>query len=394
MRFLTRTRLSRYSRVLVAFYCVFWIGWFIAGAGLLGLREGPAGNDFLVIYAGTQLVTGGEPAAAYEFSHLLAAAKEIIGQPVKVGPWLYPPVFPTVVMPFTYLPYLLAAPIWLFLTGAGYLYAVGRTYPDPLAPWLAAASLAAFDNAMGGQNGFLSALLLGFGLLHLRASPVLGGAVLGCLVYKPQLAALVPVVLLLGGQWRALLGFVAGALAAVGLSMVVVGWDGWVAFVNSIPGTRTMLEAGGPNLFKMPTVFVAARLLGAGAPVAQIAQAVVATGTLATVVWVWVRPTSFALKAAALGFGSLLMFPFAHYYDWSILAIPVAWLVRDMSARGVVTSQAWCIVALFFWPLFGPTIAALTKLQLGPLVLLAMLAIVVDRARKDHAEGRDAPDPR
>ena len=40
---------------------------------------------------------------------------------------------------------------------------------------------------MGGQNGFLSAALLGFGLLGVQSSPVLGGMILGLLQGTKQL---------------------------------------------------------------------------------------------------------------------------------------------------------------------------------------------------------------
>jgi len=381
MRFLTRARLTGYSRVLVAFYVVFWIGWFVTGTGLLGLHEGPAGSDFLAIYAGAKLTTGNDPAAAYDYIRLLAAARETVGGNIKIGPWMYPPVFATIVAPFTYVPYLVAAPLWLMLTGAAFLHAVRRTSTDGLAPWLALASLAAFDNAMGGQNGFLSAALLGFGLLGLRTNPMLGGLVLGCMVYKPQLAGFAPLVLLLAGQWRAVLGFAAGALAISALSLFVVGWEGWLAFFAGIPEAKNMLEVGGPNWFKMPTVFVAARLVGADVAVAQVLHASVAVVTLAAVVWVWRRPAPFTMRAAALGIGSLLISPFVHYYDWTLLAIPVAWLARDMAPRDVAPWQLWTFVAAFFFPLFAPSIAAFTNLQLGPLVTLAMLAVVVERVR-------------
>lgn len=392
MNFLTRARLTGYARVLVALYAVFWTGWFVTGAGLFGLHDDPAGSDFLAIYAGSRLAAGADPGAAYDFARLTAAARGILGVDTTPGPWLYPPIFAAIVAPFTALPYLAAVPAWLLATGAAYLAAVRRTYPgDRLAPWIAAASLPAFFNAMYGQNGFLSAALLGFGLLGLRSAPVLGGAVLGFLVYKPQLAGLVPVVLLIGGQWRALLGFAGGAVAMVGLSLVVVGWDGWLAFAGSVPRTTAMLGAGGENWFKMPTAFVAARLLGLEVPAARIVQILVSAATVTAVAWVWRRPAPFDLKAAALGVGGLLLFPFAFYYDWTVLAVPVAWLVRDMASRGVVSWQLWTVVVAFFFPLFGPTIAALTNLQLGPVVVLVLLAAVIDRAwraSRDHGEAQ------
>jgi len=63
---------------------------------------------------------------------------------------------------------------------------------------LALAFPGTFQNFIQGQNGFLSAALLGGGLVILERFPLTGGMLLGALSYKPHLAALIPVALLAG----------------------------------------------------------------------------------------------------------------------------------------------------------------------------------------------------
>lgn len=390
MKFLTRERLTSYSRILVALYIACWTGWFVTGPDLLALHEKRVGSDFLTFYVGSRLSVSGDPSAAYDYPRFSTSAREIIGSNATLGQWLYPPVLAAIVMPFTYLPHLAALLAWLTLTIAAYLYVVGRTHRDRLTPWLAAAFLGTLANAMGGQNGFLSAAIIGIGFLNLRSAPFVGGVIFGVMIYKPQLALLIPIALLFGGHGRALLGFAAGVVATIGVSLAVVGWDGWLNFFTSIPVTQAMLEAGGRNWFRMPTAFVAARLLGADLLTAQICQLLVSAAAAATVAWVWWQPAPFALKAAALGVGSLLLSPFVFYYDWTVLVVSVAWLVQDLGRRGIPAWQVWTIVLAWFFPLFGPIIAHLTNLQLGPVILLAILAAVVSRVRNlqnaRHAE--------
>src|SRR6202023_3344335 len=71
--------------------------------------------------------------------------------------------------------------------------------------WLpvAAAFPAIFVNLGHGQNGFLTAGLLGAALLSLPRRPLLSGILFGLLAYKPQFGLLIPIALLAGGQWRA-----------------------------------------------------------------------------------------------------------------------------------------------------------------------------------------------
>ena len=58
-----------------------------------------------------------------------------------------------------------------------------------------------YQNFIHGQNGFLSAAILGGGLLCLNRFPFIAGFIFGFLTYKPHLAILVPVVLAAGKHW-------------------------------------------------------------------------------------------------------------------------------------------------------------------------------------------------
>jgi hypothetical protein len=57
-----------------------------------------------------------------------------------------------------------------------------------------------------GHNAFLTAALFGGGLLMLERRPFVAGLLLGCLAYKPQFAAILPLALAAGGYWRTILG--------------------------------------------------------------------------------------------------------------------------------------------------------------------------------------------
>ena len=60
-----------------------------------------------------------------------------------------------------------------------------------------------FNNTLVGQNGFLTAALIGGTLYLMPVRPVLAGICLGLLTYKPQYGLLFPIVLVAAGHWRA-----------------------------------------------------------------------------------------------------------------------------------------------------------------------------------------------
>src|SRR5260370_39272863 len=87
-----------------------------------------------------------------------------------------------------------------------------------------------------GQNAFFTSALWvgGFGLIG--RYPVLAGALLGVLTFKPQLWLMVPVALLAARQWRALGGAAASALILALLSLAVFGPEIWRAWLGLLTG--------------------------------------------------------------------------------------------------------------------------------------------------------------
>jgi hypothetical protein len=149
-----------------------------------------------------------------------------------------------------------------------------------------------FQNLAHGQNGFLSAVLLGAGLLLVDSSPVAGGLVLGLLTYKPHLAVLIFVALMAGRRWRAWLAAVAAALSLALASALVLGLEVWPAFIKSIPLTMKQLASGILPLENLVTAAGAVLLLGGSLSLALALQGVVMLGAAWAVVRVWSRGAS------------------------------------------------------------------------------------------------------
>jgi alpha-1,2-mannosyltransferase len=135
-------------------------------------------------------------------------------------------------------------------------------------PWFAGR----FLTITHGQNAFLTAALLTWGLLLLRDRPILAGILLGAVSFKPQLALLLPFALVAGRHWESV---VAAFLTVLGLSLVTViffGTDIWRDFVSSTAFAHQMLELGLVPYFKMQSVFAAMRLSGSSLSAAYAAQ--------------------------------------------------------------------------------------------------------------------------
>ena len=278
-------------------------------------------GDFAAYYAFTRI------ALHAGFSHLYDVAAQrqewqALG-PLLWYPAVYPPPLAFAVLPFALLPFPVAYAIWNLVLGGAVLLtwrllAPGSRWQRSMQLGIALAiPLVAFSLLLGQVVMLLGAVLaLGWWCLR-RGSPVLGGIILSLIVVKPQLAFLVPLGLLAGLQFRAVIGW-ASASAALGLvSLAVMGTSGIAAYVSRLQDATGALDA-----YQVPAGLTLPGLLGHG----------VAALTAQTVVVMVIALAAFLGRARgpawsiALGvIGSLLITPFYHPDDLAIL-IPAAWL--------------------------------------------------------------------
>ncbi len=166
---------------------------------------------------------------------------------------------------------------------------------------LALAFPAVFINLGHGQNGFLTAALLGGALLLLDTRPLAAGALFGLLAYKPQFALLIPLVLVSTARWRALAAAAVTVLAACALATLLFGPAIWLAFADSTAFTKTVvLEAGGTGWEKIQSLFSPVRTWEGSVHAAYVAQGMLDAVVAGTLVWLWRAPVPSELKAAAL----------------------------------------------------------------------------------------------
>jgi hypothetical protein len=239
-----------------------------------------------------------------------------------------------------------------------------------------------FVNLGHGQNGFLTAALLGGGLLALRRGPALAGVLFGLLAYKPQFAILIPIALIAGAHFRAFVAAAATVVALSAVSALLFGVDAWHAFLASTGVTRALvLEQGGLGWEKIQSVFSVVRSLGGGVTLAYIAQAIVSLPVAAAVAWIWRGRAPMAVKASALCVGTLLATPYMLDYDFVVLALPIAWLAREGIDFGFKGWEKSVLCLAWLLPLASRGIASASGAQMAPVVLLALFVVILRRAR-------------
>jgi hypothetical protein len=345
------------------------------GAWLLGPNGLPGVRDVVVFWSAGKLAAQGHAASAYDWAALRRVLD--VGQPGAfvhaTFPLFYPPFLMFLLAPLGRLNFLAGAIVWIVGGMAAYLATAGLIVRRGVGALIAAASPASLYVVCVGQTGFLSAALLGGALVLTPRRPILAGALIGMLAYKPQLGLLIPIALIAGGQWRS---FWAAALTLGALMLgsgIVFGWPAWAAFVHALaPSAHSVGAIGVLPSAKLQSVYGLLLWVGADPRLALAIQAIVSFVMAGLIALVWRGQGAFALKAAALIASLLLASPYSCIYDLTLLVIAVLFVVRDADRAPVALGQGLCLTLAYIIPL-----AFLSRpVPLGPLCCVIILGVV------------------
>ncbi len=332
-------------------------------------------TDFVSFYAAGALADAGTAPLAYDFAAHAIAEQQAAGAGVPYEFFFYPPTFLLLCAALAKLPYLAAfiafeaAGLALFLaalrrvSGAGLGTIAVLACAFPLTVWVLGL----------GQNSLFIAAALAFGAALVDRRPVLAGLCFAALAVKPHFGLLVPVALLAGGHWRAVAAAGCGVAGLVALSVATFGLATWAAFLPLAGWAPSAFAAEIPCRFgALVSVLGAARVLGAGAGMASIAQTASALAASVMVALVWRAGRDPAPRAAALAAGTLLSVPVALFYDAMPLLIAIAALWPGASARHRRALAATFLLAGLL-PFFGRGLG----LPLGPVLAAGLLSLAL-----------------
>jgi glycosyl transferase family 87 len=353
----------------VFFPTAFSAHWWIFDDNGLGIP-----TDFVNVWSAGKLVLDGHPALAYDWDIQKQVQVAVLGQNYEGNfAWHYPPSFLFVAALLAHFPYAVAFIGWAVASLVPYLVVmraiVGRSFG-----WLLAAAFpVVLTNTLVGQNGFLTASLIGGTLYLLPTRPVLSGICLGLLSYKPQYGLLFPLVLIAASQWRVFFtaGFVAVMMALV--SWLAFGTESWQAFFHWMPMfSQAFLTEGRAPWGKMQSIFALVRYSGGTEQLAWVFQLIMTGAVAVLLTLMWRSRISYPLKAAAFAAGTLLITPYLFLYDVMVLAIAVAFLVRIGLSQGFARYELPALgsvaALLLFYPLAGAPTGLVATLIVSGLI--------------------------
>jgi alpha-1,2-mannosyltransferase len=315
--------------------------------------EVPIGADFFVFYSAGQIVASGDGDQLYDLDRQRTEQARTLGTDDFDGflPFAYPAFVAAPYAVLSRLPFLWAyavnTALMLAATGAAIwrLRSVSTIVDDhPALVALAVfASQPLVATNFGGLATAFSLLCFAGCYVSLRGKhDATAGVWLGLLLYKPQLAVPLLLLLLWRGRWR-----VAGVAGLVGLGLgfmgaAVAGWNWPRNFIDLARGDFYTNEARASGDRMISLLGVAEKAFGPKSAMAygiagSIALAVVA---LLIVAWRGAQPEGhhFPLQFGLAVAATLALSPHALFYEASLLIIPILLVVDSWRGEAIEVS--------------------------------------------------------
>ncbi len=447
-----RRRIWQLSVLLAMITFVFVVGNALVPAEKAVTRQ-MLGHDFLAFYTAGTFVREGRVDDLYDLQKVAAfqqAAARDAGLDItvdfdkqKFGPWWNPPFYAWVFAPLSLLSFGQAVAVWTLLNIAalgGALFmlmrmlaprgadidAMGRPLDwktTGLVPFVLLLSMPFIQAISHGQNTLISlCILCGVATCWRNKRAVMAGAICALLGYKPQLAAVVAVVLVCSLGLRALVGLCfVGSLLVLITQVTLPGT--LVDYLQKLPANVHFMQVEHAYLWdRHATLKAFWRLLIQGKEAGEMnwfamglfaASFIAVAAMLARAAWSqfmmrqvddpWSRVTEKTwrdrLIAATICCAPLMM-PFYFDYDLLLLAIPATLLAAEELSRPVDQQAAggrwlgrlWLI--LYAWMLINPGMSNMTRVNLNVVLLTAIALMMTCRAtRPAQAKRQPAGQP-
>lgn len=357
------------------------------------------GRDFVQFYVAGTLAREGGWDALYDVRELERAVARVV--PAASGDIpapLYGPQVALMFAPLSKLPYLDSRWWWCAFSLLLYLSAAAVVIHTtaPLRGHLVLAYVTLLCNPAlalllsTGQTGGMGAIAwAGAVVAFSKGRMVLFGACLGILTFKPSLLVGALPVLVLLGNWRALMGLVASSVTQVAASLPLTGVDPWLRYFSAV---RNMSA----HYFLTDTVpHQKHSLLGffqllVDSSVATTALTAVAASGLLMLWWRHRRSANARWCLPMLAVSTVLLSPHLYVYDLVVL-VPGLLVAADALSRRCATSRerivAWTGYALLFAP-FSGALAGQSRLQLSTVAMM-LFVVAVSNQWTDEPKQRE-----
>ena len=318
-----RATYIRWMLVVMAVFIAIKAAWF-SRLGMWNVRNLVDFDAFHII---AKRVWLGDAGDAYDFAKLVVMQREDSGGMDSFMPWTYPPQFDLLLAPFALMPIGIAYFVFTTVTLAFYLLVMRSIARDYFVLLLIVLFPAIAVTMACGQNGFLTAGLIGVVCLYFEKRPFTAGLALGLMVIKPHLAIAFAVYAILRRRWTVVITAGAVVLITSAICTAAFGTQIWLQLLQSVRDSSIFLERGNYPLYRMISVYAALRSAGSSAGIAFLGQGFIALMALGIILFALYRRMPERSSLGLTAMVSICISPYAYDYDFLIFGIGLACLL-------------------------------------------------------------------
>lgn len=384
-----------FSALLLGIFAIGWAANFFPFDDLLDRNGTPYGADFAMFYTAGSVVLNGDQDHLYDQAlqqqqlrnNLPGIAEDFC------LPYRYPPLVAFLMAGLAVLPYWLAATLHMLagIVSAGcglhLLYrniAGWKAFDSKLVLFAFLCCPLVFEAVIGGQGSLFSFLIVSAGVALMQQRRYgMAGVVFALALYKPNVLFFV-ILGCLAFQPRILRGLVPTAAGLMGLTWLLVGTEGIMAWINLSAELASGSWGVETPYWKVHGLTpLLSLLVGGKAKLLSIGLGVIAT---VAVVIKWRSVGATNEKDGMLPYALLLTInalanPYTPIYDLSLLLVGFAIVLPSLLRRFPFAQHqiAWkmTVAALWFGPHLSQSLCLMTGFQFFALVLLGLLAVQV-----------------
>ncbi len=364
----------------IAYFCVVKSGETFGIDGLLyppgappSDARSPVGGDFINLWSMAKLVLSDRVSEIYRADAFMAYEQSLTGAPIGLRLWAYPPHSLLLFWPFGLSGFYVALAAWSLLSLALLFVGARRFGFDRLETAILLTSPATLLCLYYGQTGSIATglLLLALSARGTRDPVSIGAAAL--LTVKPQAGFLLPLLWVFQRRWLTIAATAFATLALLAMAFAFFGAEPWRDYLGDTLPTLSLLEheGSGPFMAMIPSAFMAVRILGGSADLADLIHAGFAVLVAAVlVVRLW-QIEDAGRRSALVLIATVLMTPYLHNYDLALLLCGALLVARRWQGIRGVNS-----LVLVAWALPHIVMALnAAGLPISPLLILPLLLL-------------------
>lgn len=394
IRWLTAKRLRAHAMVLAVCLWSVYV-WNLATPGLRDRAGHIKGTDFLHFYTLGSLADGHRGADLYDMNaqSVLIAQRVPQAAGIRYLP-LYPPQVSLLFAPLAYLDYGRALAVWSVFSAIAYAgccflirRACSHLRDQGTLVALAAVAFPAFFHLIAwGQSSALALICFTFMFMLLRSRrEFAAGLVLGCLIFKPQLALAAAVLFVVTGAWKIVLGSAISSGLQIAIGVVYYGVDPLRQWVRALAHIGSVLPWLEPRVYQTHSLRSFWAMLIPWPAAALVFYGLSAAVLLGLTIVLWKNATlPLTLRYPVLLLATVLVAPHLSVYDLVILA-PALLLLADwivgQTDSDEIRGLGVLLYMIYVLPLLGP-LARWTHLQLSVIAMVAAVVVVYRWSRR------------